>query len=188
MLDDHSSRDIRIAEVAQRACVSVQSIYYYFESLSQLIAQAQVSKYIRIVEPLHEFLETAEVAAINGDEPDFWKAISDDLMLAWSNGQGAAGWRISKLLIDIWSDEKTQREFSKQVGAQFHRWIAVVELAKKRGWIDIEIDSEALIAVCWASTNGQSIFAFSSLIKCSPESARDFLLQTIRPTRGVAAK
>lgn len=150
LLDDRSSDNIRIAEVAQQACVSVPTIYYYFESLTQLIAQAQATKYVRTVEPLHQYLASAENAVLNCDESIFWKAIGDDLLLAWSNGQGGDGWRISKLLIDISSDETTQREFSNQVDVDLQRWISVIESAKARGWIKSILNSEALIAVCWA--------------------------------------
>jgi len=183
---NHSSRDIRISSVAQHACVSVQTIYYYFDSLAHLIAQAQLAQYVRIAEPLHQFLVNAELAILNSDETTFWKSIGDDLMLAWSIGQEADGWHTSTLLFDIWSDDKTRCEFRKQVDVQIQRWMSVVELGKARGWIDSEIDSGALISVCWAAVNGQSIFAFSSRMECSPESARDFLLRASMSIGGFA--
>ncbi len=177
MLNDRSSRDIHIADVAQVACVSVQTIYYHFDSLTQLLAQAQAIKYDRIVEPLHQFLVGAEIAVSNDDESNFWKAVGDDLMLAWSNSQGGDGWRVSEVLLDIQTDEKTKREFSKQLDVRFQRWLFVLDAAKARGWIDSDINTEVLIAVCWASANGPSIFAFSTLIQCTPEAARDFFLR-----------
>jgi AcrR family transcriptional regulator len=188
MLDNRSSGDIRVAEVALRASVSVKTIYYYFESLTQLIAQAQVATYVRVVEPLHQSLAIAEIAVSESDEVTFWKAIGDNVLLAWSNGQGGDGWRISRLLVDISSDIETQREFSRQVDVQFERWISVIEAAKERGWIKLKLNSEALIAVCWASTNGQSIFSLSSMMNCSPESARDFFLQASKSTDSSGAE
>ena len=81
---------------------------------------------------------------------------------------------IPKLLIDISSDAKTQREFSEKLEVQLERWINVIEGAKELDWIDPDLDTYALITACWAGPVGQALFANSSKIFYTPESIQQF--------------
>src|SRR5271170_5508049 len=118
ILADRPSSDIHIADIAEGASVAVQTLYYHFGSLKQLIAEAQASAYLRMVEPLHKYLLAAE------------QAIGDEVALAWSYGFSGDKWRIPKLFIDIWADPKTQEAFSEGLERQFERWINVIESGK----------------------------------------------------------
>jgi AcrR family transcriptional regulator len=181
MLEDRASSEIHLADIADQAHVGVQTIYYHFQSRNQLIAEAQASAYARLTRPLHEYLLTAEKALIDGDQATFWEAMGDNITLAWSHGQGGGQWRISKLLIDIWGDEKTQRHFSEVLEIQFDRWINAIEAAKPLGWIDPEIDTYALITSCWAASIGQTLFSSSAKICYTPQSIRDFFVNIALP-------
>ncbi len=176
MLTERQSGEIHLADIAERAHVGVQTIYYHFDSRNQLIAEAQASTYGRLTEPLHEYLVSAEAALLDEDESEFWTALGDNMMLAWSYGLTDDRWRIPKLMIDIASDAKTQREFSERLEIQLDRWINVVEKSKGLGWIDPEIDTYALITACWAASIGQALFANSSKIYYTPQSIRDFFV------------
>jgi AcrR family transcriptional regulator len=176
MLAERPSGEIHLADIAEQAHVGVQTIYYHFDSRNQLIAEAQAATYQKLTEPLHEYLISSEAAISGEDEPAFWSALGDNVMLAWAYGHGGDRWKIPKLLIDISSDAKTQRDFSERLEIQVERWINVIEGAKELGWIDPDIDTYALITSCWAGSVGQAIFANSSKIYYTPETIRDFFV------------
>jgi AcrR family transcriptional regulator len=184
MLTEKGRGDIRVVDIAEAANVAQQTIYYHFESVAQLISEAQESDYLRMVEPLHGFLLLAENAMANDDEAAFWNAIGDDVMLAWTYGFGEDNkWKIPKLLIDIWADAKTQKEFSRQLDLQLERWVRVIEAAKARGWADPNLDTYALIASCWGASHGQSLFSGTSVIQYTPQTIRDFWIGVARMKR-----
>ena len=62
LLTQRPSREIHLADVAERAHVGVQTIYYHFDSRTQLIAEAQALTYYRLTEPFHEYITKAEKA------------------------------------------------------------------------------------------------------------------------------
>jgi AcrR family transcriptional regulator len=181
MLETRPSSDIHLADIADQAHVGVQTIYYHFSSRNQLIAEAQASAYARLTKPLHEFLLKAENALVEEDQATFWTALGENVTLAWTHGQLGEHWKIPKLLMDIWQDEKTQRQFSDVMEIQFDRWINAIEAAKLLGWIDPEIDTYALITSCWAASIGQSLFASSAKICYTPQSIRDFFVSIVIP-------
>jgi AcrR family transcriptional regulator len=176
MLAERPSGEIHLADIAEQAHVGVQTIYYHFDSRNQLIAEAQAATYQKLTEPLHEYLLTSEAALVTGDEAAFWSALGDNITLAWAYGHGGDRWKIPKLLIDISSDPKTQRDFSEKLEVQLERWINVLEGAKELGWVDADIDTYAVLTSCWAGSVGQALFANSSKIYYTPESIRDFFV------------
>jgi AcrR family transcriptional regulator len=176
MLAERPSGEIHLADIAEQAHVGVQTIYYHFDSRNQLIAEAQAATYQKLTEPLHEYLISCESALAAGDEATYWSAMGDNITLAWAYGISGDRWKIPKLLIDISSDAKTQRDFSEKLEVQLERWINVIEGGKRRGWIDPDIDTYALITSCWAGSVGQALFANSSKIYYTPESIRDFFM------------
>jgi len=179
MLSNCESVRVRISDVAKLANVGVPTIYYYFDSRDQLIAEAQASTYLKLIEPLHEFLVIAEAAITAEELSTFLSALGDNLVMAWSFGRLDGGWKISKLLIDVWSDPTTQRVFCELLDAQLDRWIKVIESAKTLGWICQEIEVIALITSCWTGSIGQAIFSNSTKLIYSPESIRDYFMKTI---------
>lgn len=174
MLAERPSGEIHLADIAEGAHVGVQTIYYHFDSRNQLIAEAQAAIYKSLTEPLHEYLILAEASLVAEDEATFWSALGDNVMLAWTYGHEGDRWKIPKLLIDIASDAKTQREFSEKLEIQLERWINVVERAKELEWIDPDVDTYALITACWAGSVGQALFAHSSKMFYTPDSIRQF--------------
>jgi AcrR family transcriptional regulator len=176
LLTQRPSREIHLADVAERAHVGVQTIYYHFDSRTQLIAEAQALTYYRLTEPFHEYITKAEKALEEHDQESFWSAIGDNVTLAWSFPHGDDRWRVVKLLIDISEDSTTQHEFWDSLEVQFERWIGIVEAAKLLGWVDVDIDSSALVSSCCAAPIGQALFAKSSKVHYTPQSMRDFIV------------
>jgi AcrR family transcriptional regulator len=180
LLAQRGSSELHLADVAELAHVGLQTIYYHFDSRTQLIAEAQASAYFRLIGPLHEYLGSAERALVERDEETFWKALSDNLVLAWSYGKGDDQWRITKLLIDIWADEKTRVEFRAGFEIQVGRWIKAIDAAKPLGWIKRDLDTYALVTSCWSASIGQALFVNSANIHYTPESIRDFFVEIAR--------
>jgi AcrR family transcriptional regulator len=176
MLTQRPSRDIHLADVAERAHVGVQTIYYHFDSRTQLIAEAQALTYYRLMEPFEEYVENAEKALQDGDQESFWTALGDNVMRAWSHEPGEDRWRIMKLLIDISEDSATQREFWEALDTQLERWIDVFDAAKSLGWIGAEIDTRTLVSSSSAATIGQALLINSTKVHYTPQSIRDFVI------------
>jgi AcrR family transcriptional regulator len=169
----------RIKDVARRSNVGVPTIYYHFKSKTQLSAEAQTQNYIKATEQLHKFLSMAEAAANERDEEGFWAAIGENIVLAWSSGRPDDSWAIVKLLLDVWADPRAKERFLVGLDLQFERWMNLIESARVLGWIDQDVDAEALIATFWPATIGQVIIANSARINPSPERVRDFFVNAI---------
>ncbi len=180
MISENESHNIRITDVARRSSVGVPTIYYYFESRTQLIAEAQLFSYAHRTEHLHQCLTRAEAATQAHDEDAFWAAIGENLELAWSAGRGENKWDIVKLLLDVWADPGTRERFSEQLEAQFKRWIDAVELAKDNGWIIRDLDSQVLISTFWSASIGQAVTDGSSQLNPTGEQVRAFFIKAAR--------
>jgi AcrR family transcriptional regulator len=179
MIDECGSDALRIVDVAGRANVGVPTIYYHFDSKTQLIAEAQVSNYLLMLTPIHQIISRVELALGAKDESAFWAAIGDDIVVSWKSGQPDDRWRVIKLLLDVWSDPKARDAFCDGLDAQFDRWIQIIDEAKELGWMAEEVDGHALVASLWSATVGQAILSNSSRLQLSPESIRDFFLHAI---------
>jgi len=174
------SKGLRVAEVAERSGVDVSTVENFFDSRTQLVAEAQMSNYFALVEPHHLVLSRVETALAHEDQSAFWSAVEENVVLAWSSGQLDQKWGILNLLHDIWSDPFSQSHFCELLDVQFDRWITVIEGAKLLGWIEEDVDAKALTAVFWSASVGQVITAGSSLLNLSSQEARDFLMRVVR--------
>ncbi len=180
IIRERGSQDLQIVDVAERARVDVGTIEGYFDSRSQLVAEAQMSNYFAMVEPLHLVLSRVETALAEQDEAAYWAAVEENMMMAWSSGQVNDKWGIVKLLLDVWSDPFSQRHFCDLLDIQFARWVAVAEGAKQLGWIDQDIDAKALTAVFWSASVGQVITAGSAFLDLPAQDVRDFYMRVVR--------
>lgn len=177
MISENGSHNIRITDVARRSNVGVPTIYYYFESRTQLIAEAQLFSYSHRTEHLHQCLTRAEVATEAKDQGAFWSAIGENLELAWIAGQGENKWDIVKLLLDVWADPGTRERFTEKLETQFKRWISAVERAKDNGWIIRDLDSQVLISMFWSASIGQAVVHGSSHLNPTGEQVRAFFIK-----------
>jgi len=180
MISENGSHNIRITDVARRSNVGVPTIYYYFESRTQLIAEAQLFSYSQRTEHLHQCLTRAEAATEAKDREAFWAAIGENLELAWIAGQGENKWDIVKLLLDVWTDPGTRERFTEKLEAQFKRWINAVEKAKDNGWIIRDLDSQVLISTFWSASIGQAVVDGSSHLNPTGEQVRAFFIKAAR--------
>ncbi len=180
MIRANGSRGVDLADVAERSGVEISTVESFFDSRTQLIAEAQMANYFSMVEPQHLVLSRVESALTDEDRAAFWAAVEENMVMAWSSGQINEKWGILNLLHDIWSDPFSQSHFCDLLDIQFDRWITVVEKAKGLGWIDQGIDAKSLTAVFWAASVGQVITAGSNTLNPSSEEVRDFYLRVVR--------
>jgi AcrR family transcriptional regulator len=189
MIKATGSRGIDLGEVAERSGVDISTVESFFDSRTQLIAEAQMANYFSMVEPLHLVLSRVESALSDEDQTAFWVAVEENMEMAWSSGQVNEKWGILNLLHDIWSDPFSQSHFCDLLDIQFDRWITVVRQAQDLGWIDEDIDAKSLTAVFWSASVGQVITAGSTTLNPSSEDVRDFYMRIVRgrKSQGTAA-
>ena len=180
LLTQRGSGELRFEDVAERLNIDVESIHEYFDSLTQLVAEVQMANYFTMVEPIHLGLSGIEAAVTDGDEAEFWAGIENNLEMSWTSGQLERKWGMINILHDVWSDPFTQSHFCDLLDIQFQRWIAVIEGAKGHGWIDVGVNSSAVIAIFWSASVGQVITAGSVSLDLSPPTVRDFFVGLVR--------
>jgi len=178
------SSEFRVDDVAKRCDVDVAAIHNYFDSHSQLIAEAQMANYFELVEPQHRVLARVEEAISTRDQDSFWEGVEENMLMAWGSGQIDAKWGIVRLLQDIWMDPFSLRHFTDLLDIQFKRWVEVVEGAKRAGWIDPDTGAKALVTFLWSASIGQFITAGSSTLELTEEDVRTFFRRVVRGTFG----
>lgn len=180
MVAESGSEDFRIVDLAKRAHIGVPTIYYHFESRAQVVAEAQMVNYFAMTEPLHKILSRAETAISLGDADEFWDAVRSNIVGAWSRGQFDEKRGVIKLLMDVWDDPASRVRFRELLDIQFARWVALVDDAKGLGWVNPDLDSQALVGVFWAASIGQVVTSGSAYVDIAPEVVGDFYVNLAR--------
>jgi AcrR family transcriptional regulator len=96
MFSENRSK-LRIKDIAKTSGVGIPTLYYHFKSKSQLFAEAQAQNYMKASQQLHTHLSRAESAMEERDEPGFWTAVGENMVLAWTSGRPNDSWAIIKL-------------------------------------------------------------------------------------------
>ena len=185
MLNTGVRSDIRIRDVAESANVGIPTIYYYFETRDRLIAEAQMSRYFKLLEPIHGFILTAEYELSVGNESNFLSALGEVISVAWSIGRLDDGWMLVKILMDVCSEPVTKSNFDQIRDSQILRWIDVLQLAQHRGWLDNRVQIVPIVLSCWSGVLGQATFADSTIAIYTPETIRDFYINSVRSCPGL---
>jgi len=180
MVREMGSHDVQFSNVAERAGVDIDVVERNFDSRSQLIAEAQMANYFSMVEPMHLSLSRVEKSLVDGDESEFWSAVKQNMVMAWSSEQTGDKWGIVNLLLDIRSDAFSLRHFAELLDIQFSRWVDVIEAAKLLGWVVPSLDAKAFIAVFWSSSIGQVITSETSFLDPSTEDVLDLFFKVVR--------
>jgi AcrR family transcriptional regulator len=179
MVRESGSDAFRIVDLAERAHVGVPTIYYHFDSRSQIIAEAQMANYFAKVEPLHRVLSRVETAVSERDQAAYWQAIKENMEMVWSSGQMDEKVGIVKLFLDVWADPKSRLRFSELLDVQFARWVAVANDGKRLGWMADDIDTKAMVAVFWAASVGQIVMSNSNYLNVSPVDFGAFYMRVV---------
>ena len=181
MVREPSREELNFAGVAKRAGVTPESVAYFFDSIQQLVAEAQLANYAALVSAHHFVMTKVEAALAKEDLDGFLAAVEENLELAWASGQVGNRWGIMEVLQDIWGDPFVQSHFCELLDIQFQAWINIVESAQRLGWSEQDIDAKSLVSVFWSSSVGQVITAGSSLLKLSPAENCSFIMRIMRP-------
>jgi len=187
MVRELSREQLTFDGVAQRAQVASESVSYFFDSIPQLVAEAQLANYADLVSAHHFVMTRVEAALVDEDRQAFLVAVEQNLDLAWTSGQVGNRWGIIELLHDIWVDPFVQSHFCELLDVQFQAWINIVEGAQRLGWVDPELDAKSLVSVFWSSTVGQFITSGSALLNLTPQQNRDFVMRILLPPSRQAA-
>ena len=185
MVGADGSENLHIVEIAKNANVGIPTIYYHFDSLAHLIAEAQLVNYFALVEPLHLQLTRAEGFLEARNELAFWDAIEENLIRAWTSGQLGNKIGLLRLFIDVASDPTVRQSFGEHIDKQFARWISLLDGAKNLGWLSSDVDAKTLTTFFWTASVGQVVSINSAQMDLSPEEIRGFVRRFIRHGRQV---
>jgi len=180
MAGEKGSENLHIVDVAKNANVGVPTIYYHFDSLVHLIAEAQLVNYLALVEPLHRHLAQAEGFLAEQNEAAFWNSIEENLIRAWTSGQIGNKIGLLRLFIDVGSDATVRQSFAEHIDIQYARWITLIEGAQELEWLSSDVDAKTLTTFFWAASVGQVVSINSPKMDLSPEEIRGFVRKFIR--------
>jgi AcrR family transcriptional regulator len=185
MVAENGSENLHIVEIAKNANVGVPTLYYHFDSLVHLIAEAQLVNYMALAEPLHLQLAKAEDFLEARNELAFWDAIEENLIRAWTSGQLGNKIGLLRLFIDVASDPTVRQSFADHINQQFARWVALLDGAKELDWLGPDVDAKTLTTFFWSASVGQVVSINSSQMDLGPEEIRNFVRGFIHRGRQV---
>jgi AcrR family transcriptional regulator len=180
MLSEQPSAKLRIADVAKRADVGVPTVYYYFQSRAQLVAQAQVQVYLKMTAPVHYLYLAMNNALKTNNYKEFWDSCREDFEYSLSWGEPEDHWAVVKVMIDIWSDDPTRIEFCSMLDAQMVRWTTMLERSKELGWTKQNVSTDALLLGFWSVRMLRPTTGFSEQFDFSPRNITAFFIDAMR--------
>jgi AcrR family transcriptional regulator len=178
LIAEQGLANLRVADIADRAGMSVGHVTYYFPSKSELLMRA-----IRVSEDRFH----AEVDERLGQESDPWQRLATLVELATSDGPGDPGW---VLWFDVWAHSgsdagvaRTQRELDQWWRG---RLADVVGYGVERGAFRDE-DRARAVATLSALTDGLAVQVTLGGAGLTAASARTLVMDTavdlLRPRR-----
>ena len=173
ILSERASKTVHVADVANAANVAIQTIYYYFQSLGNLISEAQLSRYSGLAEPYSVFLAMAEDALDQRDEHKFWEKISNDLILRWSHVDAHGRWEMAKMLSDIQNESAVNQITS----LEFERRVQMLGRARTQCWIVTDLPITPLAALFWGAPQVSNLPQSGSDAPISADAIRDIFFE-----------
>ena len=187
MLEETDRADVHVSAIAERANVGVPTIYYHFDSLSQLIAMAQGVRHKELWAPFDDILSAMTWAVDHGDEKRFWTAWDEVFAVGWARECSSSMQHIAELIIDARRDSVQSDELKRVQENQLARRIDVIEKAKGLGWIDADVDSRSVSLIFWGSFIGLHLHFGSELYDLDAEDAKKIFTKVLRGQRGQTA-
>lgn len=190
ILRETSKGDVRVSTISERAGVGVPTVYYYFNSLSELAAYAQIENYLALGEPMEGYVAQIARALESRDEGGFWAALAGDVAAAWRAGDFDGGIGAIRILTDVWSDTGAREELTAWASGKLAGWTAIGEAAQAAGWIPSDRDVPACAAILWAACLASSLMKPSVGDPIEPEriGAAAVSLLTGKPYLGEVAR
>jgi AcrR family transcriptional regulator len=183
MLEETERENVHVSAIAERANVGIPTIYYHFDSLSQLIATAQGVRHKELWAPFDDILKTMTWAVDHGDEEKFWTAWDEVFAVGWARECSNGMQQIAEVIIDARRDSVQSDELRKLQEIQLEQRIDVIEKAKSLGWIDTDFDSRTLSLIFWGSFIGLHLHFGSELYDLEAEDAKKIFTKILRGQR-----
>jgi AcrR family transcriptional regulator len=165
MLREDSKDNFHIADVAERANVGVPTIYYYFASINELVAHAQVINYVEMSRPVHSYDGQIARSFADRDEAEFWEAMKGHMVTVWQAGSFDGSIGILRILTDIWGDEGAKDTLRALMRDRIAFWTTMARTGQELGWISASQDPEVLVKVLWAAAIGHVVLGEDFLIE-----------------------
>ncbi len=168
MISEYGPTKIRVADVARRADVGVPTIYYHFDSRSNLLAEAQVVRYEEFLRPARELMDAMEAALVAEDRGTFDEAVDRYLSLVWAP-RVIGGTYEFDVMLECSVDPVVSEEILDATRRQHQRWVAIVARAQQRRWFGPSVDGDVLTSLFWSASVGQLVVKNSVYRKLAPE-------------------
>ncbi len=181
MLRESDREHFRMAQLAKRADVGVPTIYYYFASMNELIAHAQIINYLELSRPVHSFDQQISEAFAALDEASFWEAMSGHMEAVWQAGTDAdGGLGIIRVLADVWMDEGAKAKLRAMMRDRVEFWTTAARTARELGWFSQSLDGEVLVKVLWSAAIGHGVLGEDFLVEDGDARVAAFSLKAMR--------
>ncbi len=180
MLRESESRQVRIADVAQRANVGIPTIYYHFNSREVLLAEAQVENFFRLLGGRSGHVDVIGDAVEQRDREAFVAGYRQYLIEISDKETTERMWQLARVLLDIFADPVARERFVAAHDASLQRRINIFSRAQEMGWVDDSIDPTSYILESGALILGRIMFD-GSAHQVSPEDMADYLWSRIAP-------
>jgi AcrR family transcriptional regulator len=166
MLGEMDVHDVRVQDLARRAGVAIPTVYYNFQSLDEIVAEATIALLDQFLVPIHEAVGEMELAVADGDLDRFRVAATSYVDEGWTESANQKIHRLAPLIAYFRQiapgDTRLRRVQAREVQAL----IDVLVAAQGRGWIHPDDDAPAFVIVHWTCMLGQAVFyhpAFGAL-------------------------
>jgi AcrR family transcriptional regulator len=188
MLREGEKEHFHMAQLAERASVGVPTIYYYFASLNELVAHAQIVNYLYLSRPIHSYDEQIATSFERKDEALFWDAMNGHMEKMWRAGGFDGNFGIIRVLSDIWADEGAKTKLQGMMRNRVEYWTSTARQAQELGWVSPHLDAEVLIKVLWSAGIGHGVLGEDFIIADGEARVASFAERWMRfagPTDGV---
>ncbi len=163
------SSEIRVADIAGHAHVGIPTIYYHFASREQVIAQAQLRTYGDLSRPMAASVARMDEALTAGNAEGFRGEVLANVVATWEAGAFEEEVGVMRLLLDIWADPTTRREFRDTVDQRYRHWVRLMEQAQQMGWIPSAPHAATGVAVFWAASVGLAVLPHATDVGVTPQ-------------------
>lgn len=162
MIAEVGHERFRITDLAARTGVGVPTVYYYFESRDQIIAESQVHNWSTRTEPTPERVQKTSDSITFDDRETFMEVLHDNLAQIWQTRSTGAGMDAIYQMVDIWANDDAREQMSTTVRERAQYWTSFTAEAQRRGWLVADVDPSLLVSLFWAAAFGQVIVGIAS--------------------------
>jgi AcrR family transcriptional regulator len=166
MLGEMDVHDVRVQDLARRAGVAIPTVYYNFQSLDEIVAEATIALLDQFLVPIHEAVGEMEGAVDDDDFDRFRAAATSYVDEGWTRSANEKIHRLAPLIAYFRQIAPGDTRLRTIQAHEVQALIDVFTAAQGREWIDRDDDVPAFVIVHWTCMLGQAVFyhpAFGAL-------------------------